>query len=56
MMALAMPPPVSPTGLGSLVKKLRLSEVPPFQIRYPRIKNSTDTTQSAATPVKLSIT
>ena len=27
--ALAMPPPVSPTGLGICVKKLRLSDVMP---------------------------
>ena len=26
-MALAMPPPVSPTGLGSCVKKAQLSDV-----------------------------
>ena len=29
-MALAMPPPVSPTGAGSLVKKFQLIEVPPW--------------------------
>ena len=29
-MALAMPPPVSPTGAGSLVKKSQLMEVPPW--------------------------
>src|SRR6202451_988026 len=55
-MALAIPPPVSPTGLGSCVKKFQLSDVPPFQIRYPRIKNRIETTPSAAIPVRLSIT
>jgi hypothetical protein len=55
-MALAIPPPVSPTGFGSCVKKFQFSDLPPFQIKYPRIKNRIETTPSAAIPVKLSIT
>src|ERR1700721_2138206 len=54
--AFAIPPPDSPTGLGSCVKKLKLSDFPPFQIRYPRMKNKIDTTPNAATPVNVSIT
>src|ERR1700732_3971954 len=53
--ALAIPPPVSPTGLGSCVKKFQFNDLPPFQIKYPRIKNKIETTPSAATPVRLSI-
>src|SRR3989475_5751098 len=33
-MALAMPPPSSPTGLGSLVKKSQFSAFPPCHTRY----------------------
>src|ERR1700735_4039305 len=54
--ALAIPPPASPTGLGSLVKKSQLSEVPPCQTRYPRIRPSTETVSSAHAPVRLTIT
>ncbi len=32
-MAFPMPPPVSPTGVGSWVKNARLIDEPPFQAR-----------------------
>src|SRR5579864_7535119 len=55
-MALAIPPPVSPTGFGSCVKRFQFREAPPCQIKYPRIRNNTETTDKAATPVRVSIT
>ena len=55
-MALANPPPSSPAGSGSLVKKLQLSEEAPLEIRSPRIRNSTETVSTVTTPVSVSIT
>ncbi len=54
--AFAMPPPVSPTGVGSLVKKFQLSDEPPFTKRYPRMKNNRPTASTVHTPVRQSIT
>ena len=55
-MAFAIPPPASPGGLGSCVRKLQLSERPPYQSRYPRMKKSTETVSSAHSPVMPNIT
>src|SRR5579883_383865 len=49
--ALAMPPPVSPTGFGSFVKNAQLIDVPPLKTRYPYMQDSTNTETSAHTPV-----
>jgi hypothetical protein len=54
-MALAIPPPLSPTGVGKCVRKAQLRELPPFQRRYPRMKNKTPTVASAQTPVRLNM-
>ena len=54
--ALAMPPPDSPTGVGSLVKKFQVKLVPPWKNRYPRIKSSVPTAKKVQTPVRLSMT
>src|SRR5258708_24460107 len=54
-MALAMPPPSSPGGLGSCVKKSRFSDLPPFQTRNPRIQKSTQTAARAHAAVRLNI-
>src|SRR2546427_6395708 len=51
-MALAMPPPSSPTCLGSLVKKSQFSAFPPCHTRYPRMKNRTETASRVHTPVR----
>src|SRR5665213_1229757 len=54
--ALAMPPPGSPTGVGSLVKKSTVRLLPPWTNRYPRIKRSVPTATNVHTPVRLSMT
>ena len=54
--AFAIPPPVSPTGTGSFVKKSHVRLFPPCQSRYPRIKNRTETARRVQTPVRVSIT
>src|SRR5580658_8447227 len=55
-MALAMPPPDSPTGTGSFVKKFTVKYRVPFQNRYPRMMNRIPTTKTVHAPVRLSIT
>ena len=55
-MALAIPPPVSPGGLGNCVKKFQLSELAPLYSRQPRITNSMATVTTVQTPVRVSIT
>jgi hypothetical protein len=54
-MALAIPPPLSPTGVGKWVRKVQLRELPPFQRRYPRMKNKTPTVTKAQIPVTLNM-
>src|SRR5271154_4054302 len=49
--ALAIPPPTSPTGLGSCVKNAQLIDVTPLYTRYPRIRNRIATETNAQTPV-----
>ena len=55
-MALAIPPPVSPTGTGNFVKKFQLSELAPLTMSAPKIKNRTATVATVHTPVRVSIT
>src|SRR5665213_1754242 len=55
-MALAMPPPASPTGVGSLVKKSRVRLLPPWMNRYPRIKTSVPAANRVHNPVMVNIT
>ena len=47
-MALAMPPPVSPTGLGNCVKKAKSSELAPFWSRLKSTKASGAITNAGA--------
>ncbi len=54
--ALAIPPPGSPAGSGSLVKKFQSSDRQPFHNRNPKIRNSTDTVNTVQRPVSASIT
>src|SRR5581483_4958357 len=54
--AFAMPPPGSPTGVGSFVKKSTVRLVPPWKNRYPRINSSVPTATSVQAPVSVSIT
>jgi len=55
-MALAIPPPLSPTGLGNWVRKSQLRARPPCHTRYPKMKRRIETVTSAQTPVRPSIT
>jgi hypothetical protein len=54
-MALAIPPPFSPTGAGKCVRKAQLRELPPFQTRYPRMKNKKPTVTKAQSPLRLNM-
>src|SRR5262245_39417192 len=49
-MALAMPPPVSPTGLGMWRKKSRLSPENPRESRWYTIRPSGSTTSATESP------
>src|SRR6266700_1127724 len=51
-MALTMPPPVSPIGLGSCVKKARFSPLIPRASTVPKIRNSGTVTSSIAREIK----
>src|ERR1035437_3123833 len=55
-MALAMPPPASPTGVGSFVKKSQLRLLAPCTNKYPRIKTRVPAANSVQSPVIVSIT
>jgi hypothetical protein len=53
--ALAIPPPVSPTGFGVWVRNDQFRDPAPLRIRYAKIAISTPTTmidKLAAKPVK----
>src|SRR5690242_11662393 len=52
-MALTMPPPTSPIGLGIWVKNVQLSPWIPRAITVPRIRNSGTVTKSIASEIKL---
>src|SRR5579875_559294 len=53
--ALAMPPPVSPTGAGSLVKKSQLRLRAPWTNRYPRMNSRVPAANSVQNAVSVSI-
>src|SRR5574337_111764 len=55
-MALAMPPPRSPTGLGNWVKKSRLTAEAPWYTRKTRIRIRERITINAERAVRLAIT
>ena len=55
MMAFAIPPPSSPGGFGSCVKKSKFSALPPFHSRKPRIQKSTQTAARAQAAVTVNI-
>src|SRR5579871_5820156 len=55
-MALAMPPPASPTGVGSFVKKSKVRLLPPWMNRYPRMKTRVPAANRVHKPVMVNIT
>src|SRR5262245_15683334 len=54
-MALAMPPPVSPTGRGLFTRNSKLSDRNPPTRMCPRMTNSRPSTSTAHNPVTISI-